>query len=99
MSEPFDLDAIGAEATAEPFRFTFGGEEYELPPSIDMLAVPAMVAGDLLGGFRRLFTDEQWRRLQASPATLDLPKMLALLKRYADHSGVSLGEFGASTRS
>ena len=44
MSEVFDLDAIGAEARGEPFRFRFGGEDYELPPSIDMLAVPAMVA-------------------------------------------------------
>lgn len=99
MSEVFDLDAIGAEARGEPFRFRFGGEEYELPPSIDMLAVPAMVSGDILGGFRRLFTADQWERLKASPATMDLPRVLELVRRYADHSGVSLGEFVASTSS
>jgi hypothetical protein len=36
MSEPFDLDAVVADGEGEPFRFTWGGKEFSLPPLIGL---------------------------------------------------------------
>lgn len=92
MSEVFDLDAVVAEQRREPFRFKFGGEEFELPPGIDLRAVPAITSGDLVGGFRLLFSAEQWSKLEQSTAVLDTVAVMELTKAYLAHSGVTLGE-------
>lgn len=99
MSEVFDVDAALAEKAREPFRFRFGGEEYELPPGIDLRAVPAITSGDLMGGFRRLFGAEQWSKIEAAEAVLDTDVVMVLLDAYLAHSGVTLGESRGSTGS
>lgn len=95
----FDLDAVEHEATGEPFEFRFGGEDYMLPPSVDMLAVAALQNRDLYGGLARLLGPEQLERMAASSATFDEPKLRALMDAYGKHLGISLGESEASTGS
>lgn len=99
MSDVFDLDAFIADAAGEPFRFRFGGDEYTLPPSIDLRAVAALTAGRLDDAFRLLFTADQWDRIQRSTTVFDQRTLLALFDAYAKHSGTSLGESQGSASS
>lgn len=95
----FDLDALIAEAEGEPFLFTFGGEKYELPPRVDMLALIALDEGRLGDGLRLLFGEDQWQQIEDSDAVFNDQAMEALLQRYFAHLGVELGKSGASSRS
>lgn len=99
MSDAFDLDAAVAERIGDqtPFVFTWGGETYEMPPEIDAFAMARIAEGDLLGGFRRLFGDAQYDRLEASGRTFGHRTVEVLLERYADHLGIDLGEAFASS--
>jgi hypothetical protein len=36
MSQTFDLDAAVGDATAEPFRFTWGGQAFEMPAALSL---------------------------------------------------------------
>lgn len=99
MSDEFDLDAFVSEVTEEPFRFRFGGEQYELPARFDIRAVAALAAGRLDDALRMLLGVAQWERIQAVDAVLDERGLKALLDRYMAHSGVDLGEPLASTGS
>ena len=95
----FDFDALAAEETGEPFRFRFGGEDYELPSRIDVRAVAAMAAGRMDDSLRMLLGADQWTRLQASPAVFNDHTFEALLDRYLAHEGTTMGESSASTSS
>lgn len=96
----FDLDALIAEAEQRPpFEFTFGGEQYELPPDLDITIAVSLSAGDLLGSLQKLLGEEQWARIVASKATFTASAMLTLLERYGEYCGTSLGESAASSRS
>lgn len=96
----FDLDALAAEADgAAPFEFTFGGEGYQLPGSFDMRAAAALSAGKVYEGLELLLGVDQWARMQAADQVLTDAMLGALLDRYAEHAGVSLGESSASTSS
>ena len=99
ITEPFDLDALSRESTAEPFRFRFGGQTFELPATMDFRIVGALNDGRVDRAFRRLFTTEQWDQLDNIDAVLDLNGIMELLKAYAAHSGAALGESQASTPS
>ena len=99
MPEVFDLDALANEATGEPFRFKFGGEDYELPPTMDIRAVAAMSAGRLDAALRTMLGAEQWARLEAAPAVLNGQMLMSLFERYAKHSGFTVGEASGSTGS
>ena len=92
MSEVFDLDALAAEAKGEPFRFKFGGEEYELPPSVNIIAIAYAQEGKLGAALRALMTPEQWARLERAEATFDVRALGALFEAYGKHSGAQLGE-------
>lgn len=98
----FDLDAVVAEGEGEDHResfgFTFGGEHYELPAHMDIVAAAALASGQPIG-LTKMLGDEQWNRLLASPAVLDQAKLEALMEAYGAHVGVSPGELAASTDS
>lgn len=98
-AEVFDLDALLREAVGDPFRFRFGGVEFELPPTMDFRIIGALNEGRLDKAFRRMFTAGQWDQLEQVEAVLDLNAMMELLKAYGAHSGASLGESQASTTS
>jgi len=100
-TEPFDLDALIAERTAEanpPFTFTFDGDTYEMPGVIDAriamdLTTLAKSPDKLEGIFRRALGDNQWDRLIGSPVMMPGEVLGALLDRWANYAGgVSLGK-------
>lgn len=99
MSDVFDLDAVEHEATGEPFRFKFGGREFTLPPSMDVRAVAMLTAGRLDDCLRLLMGEAQYEALVEVDAVFDTGKLRALFDEYARHTGVTLGNFGASPRS
>lgn len=95
-----DLDALDADESGEPFAFRFGGEDYALPPKIDLRAVAALEGNRYDAALRMLLGPLQWERMQASPAVFDQRKFEALFAAYGKHQGVdSLGESSASTGS
>lgn len=95
-----DLDALSAEANgAEPFRFRFGGEEYELPPTVDVRVAALFSDGQLFAGLAKMLGEDQWQRMQDAEAVLDDRQLMALMEEYGKHSGSSLGESKASTDS
>lgn len=99
----FNLDSLTAEArgedTAEPFRFRFGGEDYECPPRLDVRAMAAMTEGRIGDALRMLVGEDQWARIEKSPAPFDDRHLKALLNAYMTHQGGQPGESSASTGS
>jgi hypothetical protein len=96
----FDLDAVAAEVDeAEPFRFTFGGDSYELPPRIDIRAIALLTKGEVGDALKVLLGPDQYERLLASPAVFNDTRFAALVEAYAQHQSVSTGELSASTSS
>lgn len=100
-SAPFDLDAVIAEREERtPFEFTFGGELFVLPPSVDVRVVAALSGERFDDALRMLLGSEQWARLQAVEAVFDFAALEALFQVYGEHLGEDLtGEAAASTRS
>lgn len=96
---PFNLDAVAAESTAEPFEFTFGGDTFTLPPSVDLLVIGSLTSGDVAAALRRLLGEEQFARLDANPAPFTSAQFTALLNAYLAHCGLDVGEASASTDS
>lgn len=101
MGEEFDLDAVQREGEdgPGPFPFKFGGESFELAGELDVRVIAALDRGDLDRALRGLLGDDQYERLDSLPAVLDETRFKALLERYAEHRGVTLGESRASRRS
>ena len=99
--ETFDLDAVLAERALDrpKFTFRFGGEEFSLPPTVDLRAAAFLSGGDLLGGLKSLMGAAQWERLCAVEAVFDTDALAALMDRYMAYAGVSVGESEASTAS
>lgn len=93
---PFDLDAVAREAEGEPFEFTFGGEDYELPPQPDLLAVAAAAGGRIDQMLRRLLGEDQWNHMVESPATFNATHLEALMDAYGQHLGIDMGNSEAS---
>ncbi len=92
----FDLDALETEAEQTPFVFRFGGQQFELPPSPDMMAFAAIAEGQLYTGLKILLGDEQHRRMVEAKATFNAEKLAALMEQYAGHIGLTLGKSPAS---
>jgi hypothetical protein len=98
VAEPFDLDALAAEADGEPFRFVFGGETYELPAEPDFRVGVALGRGDSVEAMRLMF-GEHWDRVLASKTRLTGSMAGKLLKAYMAHTGNNVGESKASSSS
>ena len=81
-----DLDALDADEQGQPFTFRFGGEEYVLPPRVDLRAVWAFERNRLDAGLRILLGPDQYGRLMASGAGFDAAKVKALLGAYNRHN-------------
>jgi hypothetical protein len=98
VTEPLDLDALANEG--EPFQFKFGGEDYEMPPDIDLTSIALLDKGDPERALERLLGEAQWKRMVDSPHPFGLKQLMALLDGYAKHLGLdSLGGFSASAAS
>lgn len=96
--EPFDLDALAAEAAGkEPFRFRFGGQDYVLPADMNILAAAAFTHGDIYEGLELLLGVEQWDQMLNSEAVLTDAMLSGLFDKYQSHMGIDVGESSAST--
>lgn len=101
---PFDLDKLIAEQPKtnrkKRFSFTFDGGEFVLPNDLDVIALRAAAQGDIVTAFRRVLTDEQFQRIQASSVSLTLPVLMGLMDAYYEHvTGLNAGEPRASSNS
>lgn len=104
MGDVFDLDALRREAAGEPFRFSLGSEEFDLPVQMDQRAALLFAAADRDPGkaeqaFRMLLGVEQWERLLAVPEVVTFDMLVGLMAAYGEHVGISLGESPASSNS
>ncbi|MEU7771222.1 hypothetical protein AB0C44_07840 [Micromonospora taraxaci] len=98
----FDLDAYVAEHRKEPYRFRYGGQDFELPHAqdTDWRVAQAADQGDVEAIqtlFRRGFGPEQWERFDALPQPAGA--MGELFRRWQAHSGTKPGESPASPSS
>jgi hypothetical protein len=95
----FDLDAYVAEHRQEPYRFRYGGQQWELPHAADTdwRVIEAADQGDVEAIrtlFRRGMGPEQWARFEELPQPAK--PMGELFRRWQAHSGVRPGESPAS---
>lgn len=91
--EVFDLDAVAAASTGAPFVFRFGGEDYTLPPRVDVRVSALLGAGRLYEALRTMLGAEQWQRMQDSSATMTDEGFTGLMAAYGQHGraqGVSV---------
>jgi hypothetical protein len=95
-----DLDAILDGEQGLPFTFTFGGEEFTLPPQIDMRALMLMNREDIDGAMSALMGEDQYVRFLKANGRLTQARFEALMKAYARHQGVDdMGESSGSSSS
>lgn len=100
MSEDvFDLDAVAAEATGAPLRFTYRGQEWTLAhmTGVDWRIIDAANEGDMEAirkAFRYGMGEEQATRFDEVPQTI--AAMTALFRRWLKHNGLTEGESEAS---
>jgi hypothetical protein len=91
---PFDLDAARAaadEAESVPFLFTFGGQQYEVPPqgSWPMRAVSALARGDLPAALPQLLGPETIEALEDAGLTMgDLGRLFEAIGAGAGIGGL-----------
>jgi hypothetical protein len=99
VSEVFDLDAVAAEATKEPLRFRFHGQDWTLAhmTGVDWRVIELANTGDLEAirrAFRYGMGDEQADRFDELPQPI--AAMTALFRRWLKHNGMTEGESSAS---
>ncbi|MGC4891089.1 hypothetical protein [Micromonospora sp. DT227] len=102
MTEVFDLDAVAAEATHEPMRFTYQGREWTLAhmTGVDWRVVELANEGDLQAirkAFRMGMGDEQADEFDELPQPI--AAMTALFTRWLKFNGLTEGESAASPAS
>jgi hypothetical protein len=104
MGDVFDLDVLRREREQEPFRFRFGGEDFELPASPDVRAVAAWSAAAkdesrFEDALKALLGADQWGRLVAVVDVFDMESFQALMGAYGEFTGAAVGESQASSPS
>ena len=97
MSELFDLDAI--EDEGEPFRWKFGGVEFEFPGDPSVEAMEYMTKGDVQTALFCLLGREAYEQLDGLDQVLTRGKFDKLLSRYFRHVGIDLGKSSGPSRS
>lgn len=95
----FDLDAVAAEATKEPLRFTYRGQEWTLAhmTGVDWRVIDLANTGDIEAirkAFRYGMGEEQAARFDELPQPI--AAMTSLFRRWLDHNGLTEGESPAS---
>jgi hypothetical protein len=107
-SGAFDLDsaaaAARAEANAEPFAFTWHGEEYTVPPATEwpLTAMTAMSEGNLAAAMGALLGADAYAQIAATGITIgDLNTLFDAIGKAAGMGGLpnsSPSQQPASTR-
>ena len=96
----FDLDALADEA--DPFTFTFGGQEFTFPADPDIVALEFFDKGDFQNALFVLLGDEDYQRMDAIPATtarMGHARFAALMEAYGRHLGVEPGKSSGPSKS
>jgi len=106
MSKPFNLDAVTSERdeSPDPFRFTFGGEEFTMPTADDIGVVMIADLEDARVGksLRILLGETQWARvvkLAGKGHHMTAEQAGAVITAWGEHGGVTVGESSASADS
>ena len=99
LKAPFDVDAIEVEASGTPFKFTFGGETYTVPAIVDFKITAHLRRGDFASAIEAMVGPEQWQKILASDAVLNLERANAIVTAFAEHVGTTVGKSRASRRS
>lgn len=92
-----DLDAIVDDG--EPYEFTFGGEAYQLPPDPDLKFLEYLAEGAFQAALWTVLGEEQYARLDASPAALTTKRAKALFDDYTKSLGIDPGKSSGPPRS
>lgn len=96
----FDLDALEHEARREPFRFTLGGEIFELcqsPEDVDWQIHERLADGGGLQDYLAELLGDDYDRFASHKLSAKL--LNELIKSANAHFGVETGESSASPRS
>lgn len=98
----FDLDAYVAEHRKDPYKFRYGGQDFELPHAqdTDWRVLEVADQGDVEAIqtlFRRGMGPEQWQRFEELPQPAGA--MGELFRRWQAHAGTKSGESPASPSS
>lgn len=102
----FNLDALAVEESGEPFRFTWGGETFEIPllQSMPLRKQMALLAsGSPVEQINLLIGEEMLERLSSLPGAdgqpMTLVRIAAVLEAYMAHQGTAPGKSRASSPS
>jgi hypothetical protein len=91
----FNLDAeLGL-----PFVFTFGGEEFSMPPDVDFATIEKLKEGNPDAAMGLLLGAEQVARLEALPGVFGARAFKLTLDAYFEHLGIRQGESSGSASS
>lgn len=96
----FDLDAVVADGSPQPFEFMFAGREWQFRPidELDVWVLPELRRGEFETALPRMFVQplqyRQFRQLTVTRRQLD-----ALCTAYYQSQGTSAGESPASSTS
>lgn len=98
----FDLDAVAAEATSEPFAFQHGGRTWTLPHLQDSDARWMLREGnpgdqESMREMIQAGLGDQYPEFMKVP--LSMRQVEHLFRAWTEHSGVDVGESGASSGS
>lgn len=94
-----NLDELIEPDQREPFRFTHGGQVYELPPDIDLRLASKTRGADPLAQLEEFLGADQWSRIMASDTPLTPKMLVAVTSSYGEYLRVPLGESAASSSS
>ena len=100
MTGPLNLDALVDDG--EPFQFTFGGEEFTLPPDPPVKAWEYLANGAIQQCLWELLGPEQYERLDAIPrevGVLNGKRAGALITGYQAHLGMAEGKSSGPSKS
>ena len=110
MSEPFDLDAAVGELSPEPFRFTWGGQAFELPAILGMPVDKQLTIINTIEGLDRaepgkvvevlhlIVGDEMLASLSAAKP-LSAASLMKLIGAWMAHQGEAPGKSEPSSDS
>jgi hypothetical protein len=92
VSAVFDLDAAVSEADREPFRFSFGGEDFEIAPVVDVRVQVRASERDLYGALSMFLGEEQYKRLDKVDKPFTMDHLRKLMEAHVAHCGENPGE-------
>lgn len=101
MTEPLNLDEIAASVD-EPFRFRFGGQDFQFPNDPDVVVWELLAANQLQSFLAVLLGDDDYKRMDEIPtavASMTKERLTALIEGYQKHLGMEAPKSSGPNRS